>query len=295
MRKVLNRILLGMVAVAMAVVSTACTTGDATGPMSGPYSHAIWGPDVSNYQHPYGAAINWNAVRASGARFAFVKVSEGSWYTNPYYSADIRGARAAGLYVTGYHFARPRLPLSTATSDAQQFARQLGNVKQIGYLPPVLDIETTGGLSAANATAWVRAFLGALQNASGRTPIIYSGAWFWKGYLGNPKGFSQYPMWAAQYTGGIGPNLYGDWKYSSFWQYTDGAHIGGISGNVDNSFFHGTIAQLNTMAWNSVANSTAKSRALSIAGNQAPPPTGTSTGAPTGAHMAQNSATLGTH
>ena len=38
-------------------------------------------------------------------------------------------ARAAGLYVTGYHFARPRLPLTTAASDARTFASMMGNVK----------------------------------------------------------------------------------------------------------------------------------------------------------------------
>src|SRR4051794_22346919 len=183
----------------LAAVAVACTPLGETGPLSGAYAKTIGGPDVASFQHPNNAGINWAAVCASGARFAFVKLSEGSTYTNPFGAADYRNARAAGLYVAGYHFARPKLPLSTAATDARRFAAQVGNVRQPGFMPPVLDIEVTGGLSAANITSWTRTFLTTLSAAVGRTPIIYTGGWFWRGYMGNPSGFSQYPLWAAQY------------------------------------------------------------------------------------------------
>jgi lysozyme len=296
MRRVSTRLLLGTIAAAVAVVATACSPLGTTGSMSGPYAHTIWGPDVSSYQHPGGAGINWTAVRAQGARFAFVKVSEGGNYKNSYAASDIAAARAAGLYVTGYHFARPRLPISTATSDARTFASLLGPMKVAGTLPPVLDMETTGGLSAANATLWMRTFLSALQNLTGRTPMIYSGQWFWKGYLNNPTGFSQYPVWAAQYTGGIGPNLFGDFQYSTFWQYTDAAKVNGIKGGVDASYFHGTLDQLLSLAWigtTAPAATTAK-KSLSRISVDAPA-AGGSSNATTGAGMAQDSGTLGAH
>src|ERR1700712_3024431 len=143
MRRVSTRLLVGTAVMAVAAVATACSPLGTTGAMSGPYAHTIWGPDVSSYQHPGGVGINWNSVRAQGARFAFVKVSEGNNYKNPYAASDIGGARAAGLYATGYHFARPRLPLSTATSDARRFAAQVGNAKEPGALPPILDLQPT--------------------------------------------------------------------------------------------------------------------------------------------------------
>jgi lysozyme len=293
MRKVLTRVLLGTVVIATAVATTACSPVGTTGPMAGPYTHGIWGPDVSSYQHPGGVGINWTSVRAQGARFAFVKVSEGSNYRNPYAASDIGGARAAGLYVTGYHFARPRLPLSTAASDARTFASLMGNVKLAGTLPPVLDIETTGGLSATNTTKWVKTFLTTLQGVTGRTPMIYSGNWFWRGYMGNPAGFSQYPVWAAQYTGGIGPNLFGDFQYSTFWQYTDRAKINGIKGGVDNSYFHGSLSQLLSLSWiGTVAPAPTKKTLQTL--TVEPPATGASTSGPTGKSMAQDPGTLGT-
>jgi lysozyme len=294
MRRVSTRLLLGTIAAAVAVVATACSPLGTTGSMSGPYAHTIWGPDVSSYQHPGGASINWTSVRAQGARFAFVKVSEGGNYQNSYAASDIAGARAAGLYVAGYHFARPRLPISSATSDARTFASLLGNVKLAGTLPPVLDMETRGTLSAANATLWMKTFLSALQNLTGRTPMIYSGQWFWKGYLNNPMGFSQYPVWAAQYTGGIGPNLFGDFQYSTFWQYTDAAKVSGIKGGVDSSYFHGSLDQLLSLAWigtTAPAATTAK-KVFSRVSVEAPAAGASSTGV-TGKGMAQDSGTLG--
>src|ERR1051325_11074645 len=102
MRESASRLLLGVIAALLAVLTAvACTPLGTTGSMSGPYSRQIWGPDGSNWQHPYGKAINWRAVKAQGASFAFVKVSEGSNYVNPYATTDMRNARAAGLYVAG--------------------------------------------------------------------------------------------------------------------------------------------------------------------------------------------------
>ncbi|MCW2692417.1 MAG: hypothetical protein JWM67_1021, partial [Mycobacterium sp.] len=67
---------------------------------------AITGPDVASYQHPNGAPINWGQVAGSGQKFAFVKASEGTGYTNPYYSGDVAGMAANGIYHGAYHYGR---------------------------------------------------------------------------------------------------------------------------------------------------------------------------------------------
>ena len=295
MRKFRVRLLCVAAAVAASLVASACGPLGSTGPISGPYAKTIWGPDVSNYQHPNGAAINWRAVRMQGARFAFVKMSEGSTYVNPYARTDIPAALAAGLYVGAYHFARPRLPLTTAASDARLFASQLGNQKVVGVLPPILDIETNGGLTAANVTAWTKSFLTTLQGAIGRTPMVYSGSWFWRGYMGNPSGFAQYPVWIADYEpANTGPTLFGDWSYSSFWQYTDAAKVSGITGGVDASWFHGTLTQLQQLAW-VPTTSTAQTPARALDTLIQPASPGSTAGShdTTGAKMAQDPTTVG--
>lgn len=240
---------LGLAAVASACSPAPSSSLGTTGPLSGPYAKNVFGIDVASYQHPNGAGINWGSVKASGAAFAFVKMSEGNYYTNPYAASDIAGARAVGLRASAYHFGRPRLPMSSATSDAQWFATQVGNVRAAGALPPVLDIEATT-LNAADTTTWTRNFLSALEAATGRTPMIYTGSWFWRGYMGNPTGFSRYPIWISQYTSAAtSPNLFGDWSYSTVWQYTDSARVNGVSGGVDGNYFHGTRSQLDSFAY----------------------------------------------
>src|SRR5260370_9919206 len=63
------------------------------------------GVDVASYQESPG--INWAKVRAAGYQFASIKVTEGTYYTNPYAPADIAAARAAGQRVMAYVFAIP--------------------------------------------------------------------------------------------------------------------------------------------------------------------------------------------
>ena len=46
-----------------------------------------------------------------------------------------------------------------------------------------------------------------------------------------------------------GPNLFADFGYSTFWQYTDLGLVTGIKGRVDASWFHGTQTQLNSLAY----------------------------------------------
>jgi lysozyme len=247
--------LLAAIIAPLAVVLAACVphNGAGTAPVgnSPVYNRAVdpWGPDVSSWQHPAGAPINWAKVRAAGASFAFAKVSEGTSYASRYFNSDLTAARAQGLYVGGYHFARPALPLSSAAQQANYFINLLGTTRLQGWLPPVVDLEVTGGLSPANLTAWTRLFVQTVAARTGRNPIIYTGAYFWRGFLGNPTGFAQYPLWMAAYSNSVSsPLLCGDWKASTFWQYTDSRSVPGIVGPSDASFFRGTRAQLATMA-----------------------------------------------
>jgi GH25 family lysozyme M1 (1,4-beta-N-acetylmuramidase) len=239
-------------AVALPVLSVGLGAQSALAATDPPYVKAggiaILGIDISAYQHPGGSAIDFNGVRSSGVRFVAVKVDEGGGYVNPWYGRDMQSARTAGMYVTGYHFARPRLPLSTAASDARAFLRRY-NATARGTLPPMLDIEVTDGLSANSVVSWVRSWVSTVRSTSGRTPIIYTGGWFWRGYLHNPGGFSSAPLWMADYEPTLkSPNLTGDWTHSTFWQYTDNGRIRGIHSAVDLDWFHGSLGQLAAFA-----------------------------------------------
>lgn len=189
----------------------------------------IDGPDVSSYQHPGGAGINWIAVRRAGHEFAIVKATEGTNYRNPYFSRDYRGIFHAGMVRGSYHFARPAHPVAdTAMAQARYYVARLGNVHTIRTLPPALDLEVSGGLSRTDLITWAQDFLLDVRNLTGRTPMIYSFPWFWQHTMGDPSAFARYPLWMATYHGAVD-------SAATLWQYTSVAHVRGIRGGVDMS------------------------------------------------------------
>jgi GH25 family lysozyme M1 (1,4-beta-N-acetylmuramidase) len=206
------------------------------------------GPDIASYQHPSGAAIDWAAVRNSGQRWVFVKATEGTTYTNPYFASDWRQSSAAGLYRGAYHYARPSAAAGSASAQAQAFANTIGPQQVAGTLPPILDLEESGGLSPAALVGWTHDFLTALQSATGRTPMIYTYPSFWRNAMGSSADFTAYPLWIASYGTSSPPTL--GWPHWTFWQYTSTGTVDGIQtpGGTDISVFNGTSLDLAALA-----------------------------------------------
>ena len=117
-------------------------------------------------------------------------------------------------------------------------------------LPPVLDIEVTGGLSSANLIAWMKTYLTTVKSLTGRTPIVYSYDSFIRSTLGNTTAFKGYPLWYARYTS-VTPTsamLPGGWLQWTMWQYTSTGTTPGIIGAGDVNRFNGTYASLVSFA-----------------------------------------------
>ena len=73
---------------------------------------------IDVYHRTSSGSIDWEKV-ASAARFAIVKVSEGQDCTDPRAGDYLAGAKAAGLLVGVYHFARPDSVAKTPSADAK--------------------------------------------------------------------------------------------------------------------------------------------------------------------------------
>jgi GH25 family lysozyme M1 (1,4-beta-N-acetylmuramidase) len=207
------------------------------------------GPDVARYQHPQGAAIDWRRVAESGAGFAFVKATEGTSYTNPYFADDYRAAHDTGLVRSAYHYARPKGDLVTARDQADFFVRTAGRADTKGDLPLTLDLEESGGLAPKTLIAWAHTFVDEVTAQTGRPVIIYTYPYFWQHAMGNTSDFANLPLWIASYRNG-GPKqpLPGGWSSWTFWQYTANGRISGIAGAVDRSRFSGTADDLRALA-----------------------------------------------
>src|SRR4051812_39748989 len=220
----LRRLCCALVTAGLLGAST--VVGGATASAAG----AIDGPEVSSYQHPYGAPINWAAVKGAGKEFALVKATESTSYKNPWFATDYSRIRRVGMVRGSYHFARPGYPLATtAAAQAKYYVNRLGgSARTARTLPPALDLEMTGGLSRGALVTWAQTFLLTVRRLTGRTPMIYTYPSFWTSALADPAALSRYPLWMASYGTGVGTG-------PMLWQYTSAARVSGIRGSVDMS------------------------------------------------------------
>lgn len=199
------------------------------------------GIDISanNGQH-----IDFRKVRASGKRFVFIKVSEGT-YVNPYAKEHARAARDAGLLVGAYCFVSPRHG-RTGAQEAEMFlrhARAAGLLKK-GCLRPAADVEVTNLPHGIESRRYHYAFIERLiKELDGNKPFIYTAKWFWDGYLG-AKNSHRCPLWLASYTSKWRSLIPTGWTRVAVHQYTDKGAVPGISGHVDLNTYFGDVAKL---------------------------------------------------
>jgi GH25 family lysozyme M1 (1,4-beta-N-acetylmuramidase) len=198
------------------------------------------GIDVSHWQ----GTIDWVKVRAAGKRFAYIKASDDIDFVDDHYVVNRTNARAAGLYVGAYHFARPDLTPGDGAAEADHFVATAGFVK--GDLLPVLDLETTGGLTSTALQAWAKAFLERVYTTTGVRGVIYVSPSFWSTKVGNSTWFAANGykvLWIAHWTTAGSPTVpAGNWGNFgwTFWQYTSDGSVPGIGGRVDLDRYKGT-------------------------------------------------------
>jgi GH25 family lysozyme M1 (1,4-beta-N-acetylmuramidase) len=195
------------------------------------------GLDVSNWQ----GQIDWLQVSDGGYSFAFAKATEGTTFSDVTYPFNRSSAPWLGVRLGAYHFARPAGSGDAAiTASAIAQADHFVEIAQpkVGDLPPVLDLETTGGLSPAALATWTTAWLGEVAARTGLNAVIYASPSFWKTRLADTTSFATtgHPLWIAHWTKADTPSLPADgWagKGWSFWQYTNCEAIPGIAHCAD--------------------------------------------------------------
>jgi lysozyme len=161
----------------------------AVGAVVCPGPNTVSGVDVSHYQ----GSINWAQVKASGRAFAVASVGDGT-YEDPDFAANWSGMKAAGLIRGAYQFFEPA---DDPTTQANILIGKVGLLGD-GDLPATLDVEVTGGQSAATISARIHTWVNAVKAGTGKTPIIYTGKYFWNGNVGSAD-FSSLPLWIAAY------------------------------------------------------------------------------------------------
>ena len=199
---------------------------------SGP---TVKGVDVSYYQ----GNIDWAAAKADGVEFAFVRISDGLGTIDTKFEQNWAGTKTAGILRGAYQFFRPN---QDALAQADLFLDKLGTL-EANDLPPVIDVEAAGGLGPAAVAAQVGIWIDRVKAATGMTPIIYTGFYFWRDSVGAAE-FPGSPLWHAQYSSAECPNISPPWTDWAIWQFTASGRVAGIAGDVDTNRFNGTRDQL---------------------------------------------------
>ncbi|WP_052663678.1 GH25 family lysozyme [Psychromicrobium lacuslunae] len=217
----------------------------------------VLGLDVSGWQgtpNPDGTRtdnVNWSAEWNRGARFAYVKATEGSNSTSLTFNQQYTSSYTTGMIRGAYHFALPSQ--SSGTTQANWFVANGGGWSADGKtLPPLLDIEynpysnlgdTCYNMAGSRMVAWLQEFSKAMLAKTGRLPAIYTTADWWSRCTGNSSAFGNQPLHIAAYNN-IGPgSLPAGWSQYSIWQYSSTGPTAG-----DSNVWNGTYENLKVFA-----------------------------------------------
>lgn len=193
-----------------------------------------YGVDVSGYQ-----GTNLGTDASHGAKYAIVKVSEGTSIGQGNAAAQIKSAEANGMQVDAYHFAH--FGGSTSQADAEA-THAIANAEYYGlpkgsYL--ACDYETDASGSVSANTAAIIEFMNRIKNA-GYIPLLYSGAYYMKSHInlnqivadfGNCLWVASYPTSGATYSANF--NYFPSMNGVAIWQFTDDWDGLGVDGDIN--------------------------------------------------------------
>ena len=203
-------------------------------------SAVVYGIDVASYQGNVDWAYWWN----QGKRFVWVKATEGTGYTNPYFGQQYGGSYNKGFIRGAYHFALPNR--SGGAAQAKYFSDHGGGWSGDGRtLPGALDMEynpygaTCYGMTKTQLRTWVRDFVNYYKGRWGKYPAIYTSTSWWNQCVSGDFHTTN-PLWVARYSSSVGTLPY-NWGVWTVWQYSS-------AGNMDKNAFNGTLDRLKVFA-----------------------------------------------
>ncbi len=202
-------------------------------------------------------SVNWTSVHNSGVSFAWAKATEGNYYQDANYAANISNGKAADIYMGAYHYARP--DLNTASTEAAYFwSYAKGHIAADGStLMPMLDFEVfNGSKGAADYADWANQWCAAVTSDAGDAQVVIQPALYTSSCYACDfnSSVSQLLADVANYNGESAQSgnpwnvctsceVWGAGVWN-VWQYSSSGSVPGISGNADEDVFNGNLAQL---------------------------------------------------
>ena len=218
-----------------------------------------FGTDVSHHD----GNIDWSKARLHQIRYAWVKVTQGVDFKDNMFAknwselAKIGGDDATKVHRGAYHFLSAQ---GDANAQAQNFLSNMGPVSP-SDLPATVDLEwdaPAGSSDPGEADRWkalsseeivqkLLIWLEAVEQATGKTPVIYTAASWWDPRIGKTDKLSKYKIWIADYSKksqlNETPRLPSG-QIAPLWQFSERGRVKeGFTTNVDVNVYKGTVDQ----------------------------------------------------
>src|ERR1043165_86359 len=196
----------------------------------------VRGADVSHHN----SNVNWSNL-SQKIDFCYIKLSDGPQYIDGYAQTHASGAKAHGISIGFYHFARPEdSPNGDVDANAKQQAKRvldcLSELNAMGItadLPLALDLENVGGghpwdtnLDQENYMQWIKTFATEVFDPviNAKPVVLYSRTNYLRDHLPEDHSLSiDHPLWISRYNKDcdvLDPETAG-WANWDIWQFTE--------------------------------------------------------------------------
>lgn len=190
------------------------------------------GVDVASYQS------GMQPKKMSTTEFVIVKMTQGTWYVNPYADQQYSGAKEAGKLLGGYHYGEGGDPVK----EARFFVDKLGD--RVGECTLGLDWEGMQNqtFGTGKDVDWCLKFMDEVFRLTDVKPVLYMSKSVCRRFDWS-KVAAKYQLWCAQYGSNKATDYqsnpwtdsssFGAWNGDTIRQYSSKGDIKGYSGYID--------------------------------------------------------------
>jgi len=172
----------------------------------------VLGGDISHWNEP-----DFRQLWEEGYRFLYIKISEGTNWTDPSWKAHVAIATSIGFKVGPFHYF---LPMLNGTAQAGYFYSEAQS--QIWDMPPMIDVEEPQVYAWTGTkevyAARIKACLGEVYSLFGWRGIVYTSKYKWDTYVDT---YVEEDLMVAHWTARDQPLIPVKWEGRGWkiWQY----------------------------------------------------------------------------
>jgi lysozyme len=207
----------------------------------------IEGMDVSHWS----GKVDYSIAKKAGMFFSIFKATDfdpitKTGFVDTQAAANWTNTRAQQIINGSYHWLQPRIdPIAQANFYVKFWEKYPGD------LAPILDFEDKDIVSPTDMLYKAQAWLEAVEQATQRTPIVYTSSGYMRQFEQSKAGFLQRsPLWLAQYPLCPIPSIPNPWPPWTIWQYSQtapGPACGAQSAGMDMNRFKGSLDELKAL------------------------------------------------